>query len=671
MPLIQSFSSFPPAPHNQSADFTVTIGGNLSVRSAGEHSHVYNVKIGGNLNVRSEIIYSIPAPIEPEIDAGAFLGQIYTARLRDNLGNEILITDAFIDQPAGEVGEKVGLTIARKDIGQISIDKTFTFDIGVWASLSDAIAGNAPAWETILSGGRINSRAYGIGRRGKLPADTLVFDSNEAAKNKLNQFPPRNFILYDNLRTEVNLNDAERTYTSDGDYIKTTANAIPNLNFYKILSFVKDRLGFASFETEIPNFPVIRADFLFNQSYRQVLAGIAGMYEPVFSVQSGNILRIQTKFAALSDGFEPQEITIQNYSQLDLSIPQSTHVDGASIVYLDTSTEADSFTDRIVQTQEETGTFGNSDYTLTEITRTYRDWYNSDNPNLILRTELISEVHETYNNALEKIGQETNVHTYDAQGKRTNSHREIEARVPDLDNSGTPALLTVREENQSVFYTTDARNPRRQFQSKIITQISGLISIDSTNQYFEADFKQDFLEAHKAGNLTASMTSEFGLIKTVTETLTPLGNNQFEVRTQTTDHLRNSTTNAISEPRTGDASLNAVGGRQRRFILWADGVSINARTGGEIIEISVGELPLRFAEELAERILFRRVNGFQEGSVIIPGYHQSLKRGVYFRIFDRDGNNLGRFMATGVRVDMREIGTRRQTVLTTAQIVEV
>lgn len=671
MPLIQSFTKPPPTPHNESAGFSLKFSGNINIKSQSPNGSVFRVKIGGNIEIKGKFVFSIPPPILSEIDENAFAVQIYTARLLDENNNEILITDATRNQPKGEIGERISLTIGRKDLSLINPDKLYTFQIGTWSNVQDAIDGVSPVWKTVCEDSRLSSRSFSIGRNGRLAADSLSFEIIESNKNKLNFYPPRNYILYDSLQINVELGDIERVYTSDGDYIRTTANAFPNLTLYKVLDFVKQRLGFARIETNLPNFPIVRANFPFERSYSDSIAAIAGNYEPTCSIQPGNVLRIQTKFAELPGDFEPREITISDFSQLNLQIPQSTHIDGVNITYLDSNAFADYYSDRLTQTREETGTFGSPNYTRTDINRTYRDWFENENPNVPLRTELIAEVHSTYDNTLNLIGRETNNHVYDAQGKRTNSARTIESQIPDLDNSGTLVLLTAREENQSVFYTTDAQNPRQQLQSKTITQISGLMAIDAENQYFDEDFKQDFLKAHKAGNLTVDMTSEFGLLQTITETLTPLGNNQFEVRTQTTDHLRGNTENSISEAKTGDASLNAISGKQKQFILWTDGVSTNTRTGGEIINLAAGFLPLTFAKTLAEIILHRRQNGFQEGSLTIPVYHESLQRGVFFRVFDRSGNSLGRFICESVNVVFRNLGTRQQTTISTVQISEV
>jgi hypothetical protein len=198
-----------------------------------------------------------------------------------------------------------------------------------------------------------------------------------------------------------------------------------------------------------------------------------------------------------------------------------------------------------------------------------------------------------------------------------------------------------------------------------------LIAIDASNQYFEADFKQDFLEAHKTGNLAAEMTTEFGLIKTVTETLTPLGNNQFVVRTQTIDHLRGAVTRSESEPRTGDASLNGIGGKQKQLRIWAEGVTQATRSGKPIESFNVGELPLKFAKPLAERRLAARNARKASGTIQIAGFDESVERGVFFRVLDPQSNSRGVFLAEGYSVQGTNLGTPDQRVTTSIEVAQI
>ncbi|HEX8287171.1 MAG TPA: hypothetical protein VF556_04205, partial [Pyrinomonadaceae bacterium] len=375
------------------------------------------------------------------------------------------------------------------------------------------------------------------------------------------------------------------------------------------------------------------------------------------------------KTAAIPESFEPRAVTADEFLNWQESFGGQI-LDGLTLVYID-SNSANYYEDRLVQTTDETGAFGAANFTRTDTARTFRDHKHTSNPNVVLRSELIKEVVSVYNSSLEMIGRETRNNTFDAQGKPTGASVKIESSVPNLSNNGEPTLQTVKEENQSIFYVSDSKNARRQMQSKILTQTSGLIAVDAANQYFEADFKQDFLEAHKAGNLAAEMTTEFGLIKTVTETLTPLGNNQFVVRTQAIDHLRGAVTRSESEPRTGDAGLNSIGGKSNRLRIWAEGITQATRRGRPIESFNVGELPVKFAKPLAERRLAARNARKASGTISIAGFDESIERGVFFRVLDRAGVSRGVYLAEGYSVSGANLGTPEQRVTTSIEVSQI
>jgi len=646
MPVIQSFTNPPPSPVNVPIAFSLSVAGEIAGASQAQNAIRLRVSVSGDLTGRAKFSLQTPAPILNEVSPDAFAKRFNVAKLSDNFGNLIDFESASVDAPANQIGVRVSINISKKDLSLLSVDRTYTFEIGV----KEALSGETD-WITVLEDAPLSSRNFNL----QWQNDSLSFGAIEPLKNKLNKYPLKNYIFYNSSRTEVRLSEIDKVFDQFGNYVRTEVRALPILTLYKILDFYKSFCGFANIVTNITNHELTRFDLNITSSYLESLAGITGAFSPTFFV-SNNVLYILDKSAAVPFDFEPRAITADEFFNWSVSMPEDALIDGFQVSFVDSDSLADYYADRLVQSREETGTFGNSDYTRTDINRTYRNWFFDEQLLNPVRTELIREVHSTYNDTLDLIGRESNDHVYDAQGKRTNSARKVESKVPNLASSGELALLTVREENQSVFYESDARNSRRQFQSKTITQTRGLVSIDSENQYFEQDFKQDFLKAHETGNLTASMTSEFGLLKTITETLTPLGNNQFEVRTSTVDHLRGATTNGISEPKTGDASLNSLGGRQRQTIVLREGMTLLNRPGNKIDNFNLGEIPLQIGIPLVERIIDRRVTRKQSGSISIAGFDQSIERGTFFKVLNRAGASFGIYLTEGYKLDIRALG---------------
>jgi len=291
-----------------------------------------------------------------------------------------------------------------------------------------------------------------------------------------------------------------------------------------------------------------------------------------------------------------------------------------------------------------------------------REWRSGDAPDEILRSEIVSIKKETYIELLTLVSRRTETHSFDAQGRRVSTSVINLGLVPDLAADGVPSLQTIREEDQTVSYTTDPKNPRRSIQSKIVTKIRGMVAVDSENQYYDpdtgsqADFKQDFLEAHKAGNLKDGMTAGYGPLKTVTETLIDLGNNQYQMSVSTIDHLRKTESNSFSEPKTGDASLSSSLGKQSQVIVLKDGLTLAMRPGNALETLAIGELPLFFGIPLVERKLASRDVQKQSGTVNVIGYSDSIDRGTFFTLFDREENNAGKFLMAGFRADITPLG---------------
>jgi hypothetical protein len=599
---------------------------------------------------------AFPEPILNEIATGAFDKQYYSARLLDNLGNPIAFSSASIEAPLDAIGKRVSVNVAKKDLSLITNEKTYTFQIGTRETPTGAIT-----WETIIENGKLNSRSFALGQNGNLPADSLSFGTIEPLKNRLNKYPLANIIFYNSRKTSVQITAGELIRDTTGAAVDNETIAINYMTLYDLLEQLRKRVGFSQIVTNIPNFELTRADFPITSSYLQSLASIVGIFEPIF-YNVGTILYILDKTAAIPDEFEPVGLTVDDFSGWSISIPESQELDGFLVSYSNDETNANFFTTRLVQTTQESGSFGSPDYTRIDTETTFKEWHSFDAPDEVLRSEIISVKKESFVELLTLVSRRTETHEFDSAGKRISSSITNEGLVPDLSADGVPSFQTVREEAQTVSYTTDAKNPRRSIQSQLVTNIRGIIAIDADNTYYDPDtgdqapFKQDFLEAHKAGNLKDGMTTGYGPLKTITETLLDLGNGQYQMSVSTIDHLRKAETASFSEPKTGDASFDSSRGKQSHIIVLKDGLTLSTRPGNAIESVSIGELPLYFGIPLVQRKLARRIAQKQSGSVNVIGYSSSIERGVIFRVYDRAGASYGKFIAKGYRVDIAPMG---------------
>lgn len=638
-------------------EFTLNLGGEMGGAPTSETAFHVRMNVGGEMSGSVRLALVTPDPILNEVAENAFAKRYYAARLLDNFGTEIKFTSAAIDAPRGSIGKRVSINVARKDLSLITNAKNYTFQIGTRETPTGAVTWNPP----IVENGALNSRNFALGQNGNQPNDTLSFGTIEPLKNRLNKYPLENLILYNARRTSVEIGSGDVIRDTAGTAVGTNIVPINSMTFYDVLSYVRKSIGFSEIVTNIPNFEMTRADFPITASWLASLSAIIGIFEPlIFTV--GNVLYLLDKTAAIPEEFEPRAIENADLSNWSISVPDLAEIDGYIVSYTADDSQSNYFTDRLVQTTEESGSFGAPDFTRTETETTFREWRSSDAPDEILRSEIVSIKKESYIELLTLVSRRTETHSFDSQGRRTGSEVTTLGLVPDLSADGAPGLQTVREETQSISYTTDAKNPRKSLQSRIVTRIRGIIAIDAGNQYFDpdtgeqADFKQDFLEAHKAGNLTAEMTTGYGPLKTVTETLLDLGNGQYQTSVSTIDHLRKTETNSYSEPKTGDASLISSLGKQSQIIVLKDGLTLGSRPGNALEGLAIGELPLFFGIPLVERKLANRDAQKQSGTVNVIGYSESIERGTFFTLQTREDAQIGKFVTVGFRADITPIG---------------
>lgn len=666
---------FPPEFVTPQTDIELSLSGDMAGGGQSPSGINLRLSLGGDMTGGPAFALVNPAPILDEIEAGAFDNQFYTARLLDETETVIKIENARLEKPKDSGGERVSVSIGRKILSEISVDKTYSFEVGTRETWNGAIS-----WDRIIDNAKLNSRQYAVAKRNGLPADALTIDLIETKKHKINQPALKNYIFYDQTQTKVEISESDKIFDSNGDYVRTQSYAYNSLTYYKLLQFVAQKCGMAGVVTNVPNFQLIRADFSWKKSYRESLNNAGGMYKPLIAITADNKLKVLTKFAPIPDDFDPIEITVAHYTDLQLAITENANVSAVEITYVSSAMQANvtEDIDDPVEIIPQGGQFGDATFSETRVLRTFRYWKHSSNLNVILDKKLVREVHSTYNAENVLTDRETTNYLYDAQAKQTGMTMTIESTVPNLEIDPPVAqLLTTKTVKQASLWATDAKNPKRQFLNKKITQVRGLIAVDAENQALGAsgemeDYRQDFEKVYESGNLTADMTSPFGALETITDTLTPIGNNLYQMRTEIRDEIRGKSKFRNSEPAAGDASIGAVGGKARQFVLWREGESFSDNSGGEIIELLAGELPMDFFLELGNIILTRRMEGFQDGTVTVSGYHKSLDRGVYFTVKDRDGNKLARVLCEGVVTEFSRLSVPyEQTVVSRISISEV
>lgn len=628
---------------------------NAAAAAPGDDFLNLELPLSGEIACDTELALNFPPPITRTVSINAFQNQRYAGGGGRLFINSVLtsFTSARISAPAGSLGFSLSIELASADLAQLPPGAVFKFEIG-------KIVFGAPVWTTILDGGKLSGRTFqvAVGR------DSLNFSTFEI-DSKLNKYPKNNLIVFDSAKTNVSEAEIEPLPTNTNETITTATRSVSVLTLYKLLqiAFVEG-CGFGQVSTDIPNYEIARCDFSVVNSYSQAVAQFIGMYEPVMSV-AGNALTIQKTVDPLPLGFLPNVIQSIRYPrfQENLSVNDSK-LDGYILNY--TATSGSSYFDRNLPDEIiPSGKFGEPDFTETTVARKMRDWYETGE-SIAVRSELKQEVRTTRRNGI-TVGREIRINAFDRLGRAAGYTNTIFARMPDVNNDGSPALLKTKEDSQKISYKSNPFAPRQTVLSKVETSSMALLAIDAENLALDENgndspYAQNYERVFEAGNLKKDMTSAFQTLETTIEHFRPQANGQIEVRVETFDALRGKLKPQPSaEIRSGDVSVPNFS-KQKTKTIFRAGVNQTNRNG-KLETLNVGELPLFFAEDLAD---WKLSNPRITAQVELAGFDESIERGVSFNLRGRENADLGNFLTRGF-----EIVIEPERITTTLEALKV
>jgi hypothetical protein len=553
-------------------------------------------------------------------------------------------------EPRRAVGANLTVQLARlADRNLITRNSIIKFELGKKVS-------GVWEWTTKFDSGELTGKDYSIGWATNAPTDTLSISAAADLNKKLSRTPPTDLIIYDPAKLTLNNEDFEPLLDTEGRTFAAQLVPTANLKLYTLFqkTFV-ERCGFASVKTNLPDYPVERADFGTGSGYYEGIKPLVGMFEPVVCAR-GNELWILETSQLLPAGFPaPRSIRPSGYRGLNLS-ESHQKIDALLVTYSESATDWDYVTPRtIAPPPVPNGTFGTNDYTETTTVKTVREYRKFSAPAVVVKTDVADETRSITDSQQRTIHVERSQFFYDGFGRQTRVQKTIESLVPNFALPDFPLqLLKVREENALTIYAAHPFEPRRQYQKSYVRQIRGLIAVDSENQYLDEDFRQDFTDAHRAGNLVEGITTEYGAIKTITATQTPRRDGTVESVTNRIDHLRSLAYDPQTEVLAGDVSLNGQSAKQSRVLVFAEDNA--ARSTDRIEPFAVGPLPSEFFTPLARRRLKKRQNKPKDVSFDLIGWDETIERGSIVTAIGRLEENLGAFLIEGLGVTGEESG---------------
>lgn len=596
--------------------------------------------------------------------AGPGLGATYSARILAD-GVSYPIRAAQVQESDLNAGININVQLQRpSDRAAILAADEFSFDIydnGVWKSIFDS--------------GRRSAGSYSFAwaTEGR-PADGLSLSTVDAIAETLERSPDNNLTIYDAARETIDAEAFEKIYDENGVPYTHELIAIGGLTLHQLLDRVfVTILGFDSVFCTVSDYPIRRADFSITGSYLEGIAQFLGPFEPLIYVKN-NVLFVLDSTIALPAGLEPAIPAVghDEYRSAEFSVSEQT-ADGYIVQYVENDSLYDYTTTREVSNlgdPDTTGTEGNGNYTETVTARTYRDYFKSSNPSVPVNTVKIREVvtvRGMVGGVMDEISETTEVIEVDRKMRLLSIAKDRTALIPNVAASGFPTVRTTVDSELTLFdYRPDIRNPRREYMSRQTREKRGLVAIDAGNQHLDQDFKIEFFDAWRGGNLSGNVTTEYQDIESFTESVDVKRNGQIEVRSRTANFLTSppSVHSEITEGRAGDITTNAVNTQTNQVIIYRTGIT--SRTGTKLQPFPIGEVPITIGRPLAKRRLDKRQR--LTGSVTWKGLNLAYGIGSQFQLFDRDGDSVGFFIVEGREINMSNLGDRTQL---TDQILQV
>jgi len=572
------------------------------------------------------------------------------------------------------------LPIASFSLRRSSVSSTFTARLANLADRSLIIAGasfkfeigetvlGTTTWRTIFDTAKLSSRSYSIGMADSSPTDTFSFSTSSNLTTRLMKTPIRNTVYYDPYRTTVESTAIEVFYDTGGQAYASQVIPFPSMKLYTLFQEVfVTRCGFTSYVTNLPNYPIKRADFPFQRSYYESLRGLIGMFDLSISTsEDGTIVYIRDTTNGVPAGFpSPRTLTTTKYKAFQRQ-DQESRVQALRLNYISNETELTYKVQRLVQTSKD---LGNG---LTEETdTTVFDIYSVTYPTTVLRTIPDRIEKRVYQGAI-RVATYNESYTYNSENRPTLITKTQEALLPTvgLDETIDETLPVTNQrfsnETTRIEYSEHPYVLRAVYQKQIVTHSIGLVVQDTENTYLGQPFYQSLVDAHRAGNAKDGMQVFTRPIETVIENYSPQPNGQVKAEVRTINHIRDelAVTNN-SDERAGDAAISYAGqSTQRLLVLGNDGDTL---TGAGVEDFHIGELPLYLGIPLARRKL-KKMRTYQgTASADLLGLDLDLLEGIAVSLTGRDGNPEGNIVVTSVQIVGNALGTENQDITQTIE----
>ncbi len=573
------------------------------------------------------------------------------------------ITGFTLDVPTGALGARLSCPLADFEANPDTSQPT-KFEIAITKN-------GVTDWATLLDNARILDSSFTT----QLAGDQTTLNAVSKLAELWRYTPRQPVTLYDPAQVDIitETQQARRDVVdSDGNAIESIYTPVDDFDLNQLLSFVyTEKLGFGQVVTNIPNYPLPRADFNLRSPWHAVAAGQVALFEPQYASDDLSRLFIIDPQGALPDGFPDTVRSVPAHSYIVFTRSKQTapQTNAVLLTYKDNFNAATgNITDRTDQEIQEIGTFGEADWHRTVINRFVKEFHSDTSHPARITREIVWKV-ETRTSAkaggvVREIAIETQTDTYEYDYQLKTGYVktvQLYTKLP-----GTGALMRqVQIETNQILWTASMSNPSELQKTWETTQITGTILVEGDEDDEENPaVKTSLYDANRTNNIPDDAAVQLGKpIKTIIERWREIGPDQIEVAYQIVDHLtgKPEQNRTVQHTGTNIARLDRNAQSAVTMLLRDEASELD---NGPLppAALDAGDVPFESALPLAQRILDRHGNQQQQVTISFAGIDVALRRGSLRRVSDRNneylvfitgyqitGSNLGSFESAEIR----------------------
>lgn len=586
--------------------------------------------------------------------------------------DEVEITDFTFVIASGELGATASCALA--DFSPvISPSLPVSFEIGISKS-------GQTHWAMLLDDGRISERTDATQFKGDQTSINVISKLSE----KWKLAPRAPITLYDPAQVDIiTLSSQNRGDIVDqsGAPIAPIYRPVAALDLLQLLNFIYvERLAFGQVITNIPDYPIPRADFGLTTPYHSVAAGQVGLFEPKYSSDAQATLFIIDPQGALPAGFPAQVRACSpgTYAELQKTKQTAPDINAVLLTYRDSSgATGNHITERVEQEIQEAGIFGDDDWQRTMINRFIKEFHGDSNDSTRITRSVVYKTETRISARIDGLARLISIETqedhyaYDWQLKVGYTKTlQLYMKLP-LELAAH--MQTIQTETNQIIWLGAMSSPNTLVKTWEITEVNGtVLVIGEQDDPSNPPLRQSAYDANRGGEIPDDAEVLTGRpISSLIERWREVGPDQIEVGYQKVNHLARTGSQVeqnrtVQHTGTVQARLNSAQDGRQVTMLLRDQTSEALDGTLPPATLDAGDIPFDPALELANRVLARHGQTPQRVKLTGAGIDLALRRGSLRRVSDRAGVEYLVFV-TGYSIEGKNLGTRDFSVTQQAE----